>query len=180
MQPIIGLYAFTHKLLKWSWILKTQITKSPCWQIKSSSNAKIYTPPGSTWTTAPYTTRYTINIFSQMWEKGIAGYLGISMHGPLLPTRRYVLVPLSVRSTRKILIKSSAPQNLKKWGSASPTTARTDTILSKLSTGRSNSIRMKRVYHTLTPKTPGCGLRKNRPGEFWRVYQEINCHRQTC
>ena len=52
----------------------------------------------------------------------------------------------------KGFISSSASQNLKIWGSVSPTAAGTNTTLSTSRMGRSNSTRIKWVYHTPTLK----------------------------
>ena len=74
------------------------------------------------------------------------------MKGPLPPTRRDILIPLSVVSTSKGLLTSSAYQKLMIWGSESPKASGTNNTLSTPRTGRFNSIRMKWVYHALKPK----------------------------
>ena len=65
------------------------------------------------------------------------------MQGPLPKTRRETLVPSSFRSTRKGFLSFSASQNLKRWGSASPTTVGMDTKLSAPRMGGFNSTRIK-------------------------------------
>ena len=89
---------------------------------------------------------------SQILGKWKAGCLGIAIQGPLSQTRMQILVPLSVGSTRKILLTYSAYKNLKRWYYASPTTVGTDTTFSTPKMGRSNSTIMKWVYYTSTPK----------------------------
>ena len=95
--------------------------------------------------------------------KGIMGCLEIAIQVLLPTTRRGILVPLSVGSTRKGMITSSESQNLELWGSKLNTTVGTDTTFSTPRTGRSNSTRMKWVYHTLKPKTP----------RMWPLYRQF-------
>ena len=62
------------------------------------------------------------------------------------------MVILSVGTTGKGLLTSSASPNLKRWVSILPITARTDTKFPTPRIGRFNSIRIKWVYHILTQK----------------------------
>ena len=61
----------------------------------------------------------TYKIFSYTCEKLKAVYFDVATQVLHPPTIRYDTVSLNVGSTIKILITSSAYQNLKRWGSAS-------------------------------------------------------------
>ena len=89
---------------------------------------------------------------SQTLGKGTSVCLYILIQGQNPPTRGYTLVILSVGTTGKGLLTSSASPNLKRWVSILPITARTDTKFPTPRIGRFNSIRIKWVYHILTQK----------------------------
>ena len=74
------------------------------------------------------------------------------MKEPLPQLKRDILVQLSVGSTSKEFLTSSASQNLNKLGVASPTASGMYTTLSTPRMGTPNLTRMKWVYHIPTPK----------------------------
>ena len=77
------------------------------------------------------------------------------------------------------LITFLSYQNLKRWGSASPTPYMNDTAFFTLSMGGFNTPRMKWTYHTMIQKKPSTWPQYKPSEDVFSVYQERYLCSQT-